>query len=48
MFTDNSTAESVYYKGNSSSQHLFELVLCLRKLEMRGVLVLHVVHVAGT
>jgi hypothetical protein len=48
LFTDNSTAESVFYKGNSSSKHLFELVLRLRKLEMSGDLVLHVVHVAGT
>jgi hypothetical protein len=48
LFTDNSTAESVYYKGNSSSKTLFELMLRLRNLEMKGDLVLHVVHVAGT
>jgi hypothetical protein len=48
IFTDNATAEAVYYKGNSSSRHLFELMLRLRKLEMSGTLILHVVHVAGT
>jgi hypothetical protein len=48
LFTDNSTAESVYYKGNSSSKPLFELVLRLRQLEMCGNCILHVVHVAGT
>ena len=48
LFTDNSTAESVYFKGNSSSRKLFELMLRLRKLEMDASLILHVVHVAGT
>ena len=48
LFTDNSTAESVYCKGNSSSRLLFDLVLRLRKLAFEGDLLLHVVHVAGT
>eukprot|EP00980_Cylindrotheca_fusiformis_P031013 scaffold25703_cov171-Cylindrotheca_fusiformis.AAC.2 len=48
LFTDNSTAEGVYYKGNSTSQKLFMLVVRLRRLEMIGELTLHVVHVAGT
>jgi hypothetical protein len=48
IFTDNSTAEAVYCKGNSSSKPLFELVLRLRQLEMRGNLIMHMVHVAGT
>jgi hypothetical protein len=48
LFTDNSTAESVYYKGNSSSKALYELMLRLRDLEMKGDLVLHVIHVSGT
>jgi hypothetical protein len=35
MFTDNSTAEVVYYQGGSSkNKKLFELALCLRCLEM--------------
>jgi hypothetical protein len=32
LFTDNSTAEAVFYKGNSLSRPLFELMLWLRKL----------------
>jgi hypothetical protein len=48
IFTDNSTAESVYWKGNSSSKTLFDLMHRLRKLEMKGELLLHMVHVAGT
>ncbi len=47
MFTDNSTAEGSYYKGNSPSRLLFELVLRLRELELLGGLILHVIHVAG-
>jgi hypothetical protein len=49
LFTDNSAAErAYYYKGTSSAQPLFELVLWLRKLEMAGKFKLHVIHVAGT
>ena len=48
IFTDNSTAEAAFYKGNSSSRYLFELVLMLRKLEMEGHLFLHIIWVAGT
>jgi hypothetical protein len=48
MFTDNSTAEAAYFKGTSSSELLFNLVLRLRKIEMSGRCILHLVHVAGT
>ena len=48
MFTDNSTAESAFAKGSSSSKLLFELILRLRKLEMRSSCKIHVIHVAGT
>jgi hypothetical protein len=48
LFTDNSTAEGAYYKGNSPSRLLFELVLRLRQLEMHSNLLLHVTHVAGS
>ena len=48
ILTDNTTAESCYYRGNSDNKHLFYLVLRLRKLEMSASLRLHVVHVAGT
>jgi hypothetical protein len=48
MFTDNSTAESAYFKGTSSSEHLFDLVLRLRRIEMKGECVIHLIHIAGT
>jgi hypothetical protein len=48
ILTDNTTAEGCYYKGNSDSKPLFQLVLRLRKLEMSAMLRLHVIHVAGT
>jgi hypothetical protein len=48
IFTDNLTAEGAYYKGNTGSRLLFELVLRLRRLNMNGRLILHVIHVAGT
>ena len=46
--TDNSVAERAFYKGNSCSPLLFDLVLRLRKLQLRANFKLHVVHVAGT
>jgi len=48
VFTDNSTAEGAYSKGNTDSPLLFDLVLRLRCLDMSGGLRLHVIHVAGT
>lgn len=48
LFTDNSTAESCFAKGSSSSKLLHELVLRLRKAEMAAGFTLHLVHVAGT
>jgi hypothetical protein len=48
IFTDNTTAEGCYYRGNSDSRWLFAQVLRLRKLEMHASLRLHVIHVAGT
>jgi len=47
VFTDNSTAEAAYYKGNSDSRDLFELVVRLRHLDMSGSLRLHITHIAG-
>jgi hypothetical protein len=47
LFTDNSTVEAAVYKGNSSSQKLFDLVLCLKQLEMRTGAVLNVIHASG-
>jgi len=48
IFTDNTTAEGAYYKGNSDSRTLFALVLRLRRLEMSASLRLHLIYVAGT
>jgi len=48
LFTDNSTAESAFHKGTSSSKTLFQLVLRLRLLQMHRGLFLKVIHVAGT
>lgn len=47
MFTDNSTAESAFWKGNSHSRKLSELVLRLRELEMNTGAIIHIVHVSG-
>jgi hypothetical protein len=47
IFTDNEVAERCYYKGTSSNRILFELILRLRKIEMEGSLILHVIHIAG-
>ena len=48
LFTDNTTAEYAFYKGNSSSETLFNLVLRLHKLQMKGNMILHVIHISGT
>jgi len=48
IFTDNTSAEGAYYRGNSPSQTLFGLVRRLRLIDMHGQVILHVMHVAGT
>jgi hypothetical protein len=48
LFTDNSTAEAVYYKGSSDSPKLFDLMLTLCTLALSMGFDLHLVHVAGT
>ena len=48
IFTDNSMAESCFFKGGSSSKFLHELILHLRRLEMAVGFVIHMVYVAGT
>lgn len=48
IFTDNTTAEGGYYRGNSDNRLLFSLILRLRLLEMTASLRLHVIHIAGT
>jgi hypothetical protein len=48
LFTDDSTTESCFHKGSSSSELLHKLVLKLRKMEFDFNFTLYVVHVAGT
>jgi len=48
IFTDNTSAEGGFYKGNSPSRTLFSLILRLRLLEMSGQLRIHMIHVAGS
>ena len=48
IFPDNSTAESAYFKGTSSSKSLFNIVLRLRKLEFRSGIKIHFIHVSGS
>jgi len=47
VFTDNSTAESAFFKGTSSSEALLDLILRLQCVQMHGEVILHLVHVAG-
>ena len=48
IFTDNTTAEAVFYKGNSTSRTLFELIVRLRRVEMQGRIRIKFIHIAGT
>jgi hypothetical protein len=48
IFTDNWVTEQCFFKGTSKSPLLFELVLRLRTLEMKGDLFIHLIWVAGT
>jgi hypothetical protein len=48
MFTDNSTAESCFYRGSSKSARLHALVLELRVLEITYGMTIHVIHLSGT
>ena len=48
LATDNQVVESALYKGNSSSQKLYELVVRLRTVELRHSAHLFITHVAGT
>ena len=47
IFTDNSTAEGCFYRGNSKSICLYALVLDLRTLEMTYGMTIHVIHMSG-
>lgn len=45
--TDNSTFEGVFYRGNSISPLLYELIVRLRQIEMTFGLRLYLTHVSG-
>lgn len=47
LFTDNSTAEGAFWKGNSTSQALFAIICDLKELELDHSIKLHVIHVSG-
>ena len=47
IFTDNTVAEAAFFKGNSPSRALFELIIRLRKIEMSECTKLWVTHIAG-
>ncbi len=45
IITDNSTSESVYYRGTSRSKRLFNLALTLRQLKMQHPMCTHFIYV---
>jgi hypothetical protein len=47
LFTDNSTAESCFFRGSSKSPKLHALIIRLRQLEMDFGLVIYLIHVSG-
>ena len=48
MATDNTTVEACFYKGNSSSVKLYDLVVRIRELELDYGLKIFITHVSGT
>jgi hypothetical protein len=48
VFTVNFVSERAFYNGSSKSRRLHELVMRLRKLEMRGKIFVRVIWFAGT
>ena len=40
--------DSIYYKGSLKSPLVFEVVLRLHQVQIKGHLILHVIHVTGT
>lgn len=47
LFTDNSMAESCFYRGSSTSPLLPELMLRLQKLKILYNLQIHLIHISG-
>ena len=48
MATDNSTVEGCFYKGNSKSPKLYELVVRMRQVELEHNMKIYITHVPGT
>ena len=48
LFTDKLVFESLLYKGKSKTPLLFDIILRLHQVQMRGELILHVIHISGT
>lgn len=48
LFTNNFVTEHAYFSGTSKSKTLFEVILRLQHLEMKGELFIHLIWVAGT
>jgi len=44
---DNEVTERIYYKGSSTDGELFELMVHLRRISVKGQFKLHVVHISG-
>ena len=47
MATDHSTVEACLYKGNSSSEKLYDLILRFRLLEIRMAAKFYITHVSS-
>ena len=47
VFMDNEVAERTYFRGSSHSLQLHQMILELRKMEMRGDLVVHFIWILG-
>ena len=48
MFIYNLAFESLFYKGKSKIPLLFELVLRLHQVQIRGEFIFHVINILGT
>ena len=47
IFTDNTTTESAFHNGTSSSEKLFNLILRVRIVQMKFSVRVHMIHVSG-
>ena len=47
LATDNTTVESCFYKGNSASEKLFELIIRMRTIELKHSIRLMITRVSG-